>query len=140
MPEPTLADTVAAMHAMFNKVSEAGARPWHYDRFWFELARHGYSAHDVEIFCLWVAEQNKHREPRYRRVFHIPRMFGDLAEFDANLCVARAWHSNLRGGPTPKEKALEELRPTVDPELEKARLNPARSASEVLGRILRGQP
>ena len=130
----------AAMHAAFVRVSESDARPWAYDRFWFELARNGYSAEDVEIFCLWVKNENANKSPERQRKFHIPRMFSDLGYFDADLCLAKAWHRNLRGEPTPKEKALEQLRPTVDPELAKARLNPARSAGEVLGRILRGQP
>lgn len=135
----TTVETVAAMHAAFNRVSGSESRPWAYDRFWFELARHGYSADDVEIFCLWVKNVNKDREPRYRRSFHIPRMFGDLAEFDADLSLARAWYRNRGEKFTPKEKVLEQLRPTVDPELAKARLKPARSAEEVLGRILRQQ-
>lgn len=142
MSSASLMDAIqitAAMHAAFVRVSESEARPWAYDRFWFELARNGYSAEDVEIFLLWVKNENLDREPQYQRRFHIPRMFGDLAEFDADLCLARAWHRNRRKAPTPKEEALEQLRPTVDPELAKARLNPARSAGEVLGRILRGQ-
>lgn len=133
-------EIVAAMHAVFNKISGSEARPWAYDRFWFELARNGYSADDVETFLLWVKNENLRREPEYQRRYHIPRMFGDLAEFDADLCLAKAWCRNRRGTPTPRETALEQLRPTVDPELAKARLNPARSAGEVLARILRGQP
>lgn len=136
-PKTTKAqESVAAMHAAYNKVTKAEARPWIYDRFWFELHRHGYNAVDIEVFCLWVLHENSQREQQYRRRFHIPRMFGDLAEFDADLSLARAWYHNRRPAPTPREKALQQLRPVVDPEMEKARLRPAQSAGEVLRRIL----
>lgn len=135
-----LRSKIEAMHREFCTQTFTQPNLMAYDRYWFELARNNYSAQDVEIFCLWVKHENLSREPQYQRKFHIPRMFGDLAEFDADLCVARAWYRNLRPEPTMKEAALQQLRPTVDPELAKARLNPARSAGEALGRILKGQP
>lgn len=139
MPEPTLPDIVAAMHATFHRISGIEARPWANDRLWFELAKHGYTAHDVEIFCLWVKSENRDKEPRRQRQFNIWRMFGNVDRFEDDLAMARGWHRNLRPEPTAREAALQDLRPTVDAGLEKTRLNPARSAGEVLGRILRGQ-
>jgi len=132
----TTQEAVAAMHAAFNRISGVESRPWAYDRFWFELIKHGYAARDVEIFCLWVKHENEWKSRP--RTFHIPRMFGDLAEFDADLSLARAWARNRRLPLTARDTALQELRPVVDPELEKARLRPAQSAGQVLAKILRG--
>jgi hypothetical protein len=125
------------MHAKFLEYSGLDCRLPAFERIWYELAKAGHGPNDVEIFLIWVTYENDQREPKYRRRFHIPRMFGDIAEFESDLSLARAWCRSLRQKPTARETALQDLRPSVDPELEKARLNPARSVREVLAQVLK---
>ena len=135
-----LRSKIEAMHREFCTQTSTQPNLMACERIWLEIAKAGYTVEDVQIFLLYVkAENQKQEDPRFRRRPHVPKMFGDIAFFDADLSLAKAWYRNRRGTPTPKETALEQLRPTVDPELAKSRLNPARSAGEVLGRILKGQ-
>jgi hypothetical protein len=130
--------TIEAMHAIFLQHSRLDSKLSSHERTWYELVKGGYSPDDVDIFCRWILHENSQQEDvRYKRRFHIPRMFGDLGEFDADLSLAKAWYRNRRLPPTTREQALQDLRPSVDPELEKARLNPARSARDVLAQVLK---
>jgi len=130
-------EVIESMHRIFLQHSRLDCKLASQERIWYELAKAGYTHEDVDIFLKWVLHENSTRDPEYRRMFHIPRMFGDLANFDADLSLAKAWYRNRRVPPTAREQALQDLRPHIDPELEKARLNPARSVREVLARILR---
>lgn len=124
------------MHAAFQAASGLEAKYAVHERLWYALARAGYTEEDVSVFLKWIAHENSHRPASYGRRYHIPMMFGNIAEFDADLSLARAWERNRRQPPTTRETALQDLRPVVDPELAKARLNPAQSAGEVLRRLL----
>jgi hypothetical protein len=140
MDASSLTETISEMHAAFVRISEHNCLPWAYDRYWYELAKAGYTANDVSIFLLWVKAENMYRPAQMRRRYHIPKMFGDLAEFDADLHLARAWARNIPALPTARQQALQELRPVVDPELAAARLRPAQRAGEVLQRLLGSAP
>lgn len=129
-------DLLPAMHRAFEAASGLQRNYLVHERTWYALARMGYSLEDVTIFLRWIAHVNSGREPKYRRQFSIHRMFGDHSRFDEDLIEAKAWVRNKRREPTPKERALQDLRPVVDLELEEAKRGPARSAGEILRQIL----
>lgn len=107
---------IAAMHSLFLEYSggyTASKSKFFHERTWYQLAKAGYNAvDDVDLYLRWVTAQNNGREEKYRRKFSIPKMFGDLNKFEAELNEARAWQRNIVK-PTAKEVALRELRPVV---------------------------
>jgi hypothetical protein len=129
-------DLLPAMHRAFEAASGLQRNYLVHERTWYDLARMGYTLKDVENFLCWIAHVNSQREPKYRRQYSIHRMFGDLSRFDEDLIEAKAWAQNRRKEHTPKEQALQDLRPVVDPELEEVKKRPARSAGEILRQIL----
>jgi hypothetical protein len=129
-------DLLPSMHRAFEAASGIQRNYLVHERTWYELAKMGYTLKDVEIFLRWIAHVNSGREPKYRRQYSIHRMFGDSSRFDEDLIEARAWLGNRRKQPTPKEQALQDLRPVVDLELEEVKRRPARSAGEILRQIL----
>lgn len=130
-------ETVTAMHGIFTKISGLPCNQMAHERTWLALAQAGYTAEDVDIFLLYILHENSQQEdPRYKRRFHIPRMFGDLGEFDADLSLAKAWYRNRRLPPTAREQALQDLRPTVDPENDPTQLRPPQRAGEVTQEVI----
>lgn len=137
-------EVIEAMHKTFLQHSRLDSKLSSQERIWYELAKGGYTAEDVDIFCRYILHENSQQEEqRYKRRFHIPRMFGDIGEFDADLSLAKAWYRNRRLPPTAREQALEDLRPTVDPELDPTRLRPPQRAEdlsqEVINKLIEAQ-
>jgi hypothetical protein len=135
-PQNRIAE-VAEMHATFCRESGEKFNQIANERHWLGLVNHGYTPDDVAL----VVRFNKHRnsqneDPNYHRAITIPSLCADDSRFDADLVQARGWHRNRRLPPTARENALQDLRPHVDHELEKARLNPARSAQEVSQEVI----
>ena len=126
------------MHSTFLKVTHLESNQSAHERIWYELAKSGYSPEDIGVFLRWVTYENSRQEdPKYRRKFHIPRMFGDIAEFDADLSLARAWDYSRKPPITQQERALQDLRPLVNPELhEPAMRQPARAAGDILKAVM----
>jgi len=130
-------ETITAMHGIFTKISGLPCNQMAHERTWLALAQAGYTAEDVDIFLLYILHENSQQEdPRYKRRFHIPRMFGDIGEFDADLSLAKAWHRNRRPPPTVREQALQDLRPSVDPELDPARLRGVQRAEDITQEVI----
>ena len=107
------------------------------ERTWLSLLGSGYTADDVALVVQFNMHNNSQQENlKFRRSITIPNLCGDGSRFDADLVQGRGWRRNRRLPPTARENALQDLRPHVDPELEKARLNPARSAQEVSQEVI----
>lgn len=83
--------TIEAMHSVFCKRSGLDCKAQSQERVWYELAKAGYTPDDVNIYCRWVHYENSQNDAQYRKRFHIPKMFGDLSEFDADLALAKQW-------------------------------------------------
>jgi|GEM_PF-3280611 hypothetical protein len=130
-------EEIEKMHACFLLESQQDANLMAYGREWLALCKSGYTAEDVSIFLKHVKFVNSQQEdPKFRRRFHIPKMFGDIACFDADLGLAKAWYRNRRLPPTAREQALEDLRPSVDPELDPARLRPPQRAEDLTQEVI----
>jgi hypothetical protein len=128
---------IEAMHAIFLQHSRLDSKLSSQERIWYELAKAGYTAEDVDIFCRYILHENSQQEdPRYKRRFHIPKMFGNIEDFDADLGLAKAWYRNRRLPPTAREQALQDLRPSVDPELDPARLRPPQRAEDLSQEVI----
>lgn len=95
----TIQNTVATMHQTFCLHSGLECRATAHERTWYELAKAGYVGEDIDIYCRWVLHENSQNDPQYRKRFHIPKMFGDLSEFDADLALAKQW-----ANPPPQTK------------------------------------
>lgn len=124
---------IAAMHGILLHYSgyTASRSKFFHERTWYQLAKAGFTVEDVGLYTSWIADQNKGREEKYKRKFSIPKMFGDLKKFEAELNEARAWQRNIVK-PTAKEVALRELRPVVS-EVAK---DSAQSVRDVVGRVM----
>jgi len=135
-PVPVVCNVITDMHGIFVKRTGLEPKLLFAERIWFDLVKAGYTAHDVDVFLQWVIFNNSQQEEKYQRLLTPRRLFANNDEFDGELQLARAWHRNRRLPLSAREQALQDLRPSVDPELEKARLNPARSAEEVSQEVI----
>lgn len=126
---------IEAIHSEFLLFAgKTGTRSkFFHERTWYALLKAGFTHSDVDIYLRWIASQNKEREEKYQRKFSIPKMFGDVRKFEAELNEARAWHRNIVAPPTNKELTLQSLRPLV---CEEVATDTAQPVASIISRIM----
>lgn len=106
------------------------------ERIFFKFVQEGFSSDDLRCVLVWVKWKNtqsdRKRQINLRLILdhdaEIP-----FAKFACDLGEARAWERNRRPAPTPKEKVLNQLRPTVGENLTSTG---ALSVNQVLRKVM----
>jgi len=82
-----------------------------YDHSLFEYVRAGFTADDMRIVVQFIMSENKRNHFQYS--LRLGPLLRDLERFNDLLQEAKVKERNRRRAPTPKEKVLNQLRPTV---------------------------
>jgi hypothetical protein len=88
-------------------------RTW--ERAYADFLEHGYTAEDLTLVLRHMKYLNRTRDQRFSLRQNLIFDF-EYMRFDSLLQEAKATNRNKRPAPSEREKALEALRPTVDPE------------------------
>lgn len=79
---------------------------------WSQFIKVGYTVADLEDCLLWI-KRGIQRGVRHEPALGFRRLIGDLMIFEDELAAARAENRNAKPAPSPKERVLEQARPTV---------------------------
>jgi len=82
-----------------------------YDHSLFEYVRAGFTADDMRIVVQFIMNENKRNHFQYS--LRLGVLLRDLERFNDLLQEAKVKERNRRPKPTPKEKALSQLRPII---------------------------
>lgn len=102
---------IALLHAAWCRYANQDLNLMATERIFYELSRAGFTDVDIGIVVNGMKRHNSHSDAKYR--IHCHRVCGDLEFFASLLADFSAQERNRIKAPTPKEKVLEQLRPTV---------------------------
>jgi hypothetical protein len=95
--------------ASWNKATSQKANPMVNSRLCLEFMQAGYTSEQLVLVVDYLKAQNlKASAPQYRRKITLPRVIGDLVEFDALIQLAEAWNRN-RSKLSKKQEFLNSL-------------------------------
>jgi len=72
-----------------------------------------FTKEDLVLVLNWIKRKNKQAEHKYRRSLAITKLIGDEEKFDELRAQAAAEERNRRKPLTPKQRVMEQWRPTV---------------------------
>lgn len=105
------AEPLKAIHAIHVKLTGRESRYQVYERSLYDFVQAGFTAEDMEIVLAFMLRENKRNDWKYS--LQLGKLLGDHERFQDLLSDAKARLRNMKKPPTPKEIAIEQLRPTV---------------------------
>jgi hypothetical protein len=88
-------------------------KPRALERMFYEFVAIGFTSDDLRCVVQHMQRANK-RMKGAAFTFRVHRVVGDLEWFASMLAESRAKERNLKPGHTPKQQALQKLRPVVE--------------------------
>lgn len=132
-PQPSPSQThdqIQALHTAYCTLTGWSINARLYEHEWLAFMQFGYTQDDLSL-VLRTLKRDIANGKRFEGAMRFRNIISDLAKFDQELAEARARQRNLRPVPTAKARAVEQLRPTADPEGH-ALTTPARSLRDVM--------
>lgn len=105
------AEPLRAIHAVHVKLTGRESRYQVYERSLYDFVQAGFTAEDMEIVLAFMLRENKRNDWKYS--LQLGKLLGDHERFQDLLSDAKARLRNMKKMPTPKEVAIEQLRPVV---------------------------
>lgn len=124
---------IEALHALYCQLSGFNLRfiPMHHDRFWYAWIKAGFTEDNLRTVIAWIADgiaKERWTPSRMRFSYLIERP----EAFAMELAEAQAVSRNKKAPPSPRERAVESLRPTAPNHVHTRLESTARPISEVI--------
>lgn len=126
-----MTDTETALrniHAVHVKMTGRESKYQIYERSLYDFHQSGFTDADMATVLGFLIRENKRNTFQYS--VQLGRLISDHERFQDLLSEAKAKMRNLKPAPTPKETALEQLRPTAVEQ-------PANGNGKTIGQIFR---
>lgn len=106
-------DTPASIHAVFCSATGTTPNLMIHERAYADFIAHGFTGDDLRCVLDYLRRENK-RMNGAKFSMRLDRLLDfEYRHFDSILCEARARERNQKQPLTPREKVLQQLRPTV---------------------------
>lgn len=115
---PDMHAEIARIHSVFCAATgvelRLGIGEYNRQQAWFQFLKAGFNEHDVLLVCNSLKRKIAKGE-RLPGALRFRNLIEQLPDFEEELGMARAEQKNMKPKPTPRERVLEQARPTIVP-------------------------